>query len=1011
MYAGISCTFRLVVKYDDKQVSQGTGWFVTRSKVITAWHVIRDMGELSGASFELEVNGRSICLDYVCGSENRNSDVAVLNVRETDRQYIPDSIVLSLADAKPKQNDEWYARGFPHLIGGKEQTASGNVDNPSTGEGLLQLYVKQNTKDTWEGISGAPVIIENRVAGIFTAERNFYASALAVPCSALEGIVPELRDRPHRLKYADWFRDAYRPPEWCRVYPQKVMINERTAHSIEQLSNLISERNDCHGWLIAGYESEGREALIRRVAESYIQNSSAVNDDCFNLPIWCITPAELDNFEALLGLTQVKLKEDAGGLSSSDIDRILNQLRVARERGRALFIMDDAGIDDIERFRKGIIGNCLFLAGVSESVAAKIPDAQICRIVPLSPEDRRSLAGHWLNDEQRQKWIGTDQELLPPMARPLDVSIWCRAQPIFERLKEGNPEDPNRQTERRIDSLGSLVDCLLRGHPVAGHPRSSGMLESRDAKVLLGGLAYLTLIDGVQEIGPEYISEEADKNRLSMPDKAEVLSCLDQIERCGLLQKAKNDTYRFAHSVLQEYMAASAMYVPEPNFNLETMAEHAAQILNKEQIVRWSRSLALRLDKQESDNDAYEIIGTLLNYGLPDGYGKQLRNKSGSLSKCVCLAVLHTERLQGKELRKALGWFESPEDWTGYRPDEWRGFEELLRYLDGLALRADDDESLARLTSRILREASIIEVALIRYALAKEIEKRKLGQRPVKELERLYERKRFFDLAGHSCKDCTKVRIDFRQVPEGWFFMGAPASEERSWPNEYPRHRVRLHKYYMSRAEVTNEQYEVFDPTHKAFRLSEDHPEQNENWDRHPVVRVSWYEAWCFGEWMGMKLPTEMKWEKAARGFNSKARPAEIPQDPSPYWFTGKEDLLMNVAWFKENSGGCTAAVDSEPSDCTKIKHPFDLGGCCGNVWEWCMDVQGYKYSEADRDCPYPEAFEGNPNGDIITNRVIRGGSYDSPAWNCRHAMRHFTFPTVRAKTIGFRLCADSLPD
>jgi formylglycine-generating enzyme required for sulfatase activity len=414
------------------------------------------------------------------------------------------------------------------------------------------------------------------------------------------------------------------------------------------------------------------------------------------------------------------------------------------------------------------------------------------------------------------------------------------------------------------------------------------------------------------------------------------------------------------------------------------------------------------LDNLARENDASEILGSLLNYGLPPGYGKQLRNNSGPLSACVCQAVLHTESLAGEKLRKAFGWCEFPNDWTGYRPDEWRDIEEILRFLGGVASRVRDDKSLAQLLGRFLRKAKAVETALIRYSLAKELKKRKQTNQPREELERLFEREYFFDLAGHSCSKCdeTNIKDNFVVVPEGWFLMGALDAEERSWPNERPQHRVLLHPYRITCTEVTNEQYEVFDPDHMDCRFSEGHPKELMNdWQRYPVVRVSWYEAWCFAEWMGLKLPTEAQWEKAARGDSRIDRPEELSKCPKPYWFGAKEDDLKNVAWFRDNSDGHPWPAGKQPSSSTGYSHPFDLDGLCGNVWEWCMDEQGFPYTVRDRE--YPEAFEKNPEEDVITNRVIRGGSYDSPAWNCRHAVRQYAFPTVRADTIGFRLCAD----
>ena len=221
------------------------------------------------------------------------------------------------------------------------------------------------------------------------------------------------------------------------------------------------------------------------------------------------------------------------------------------------------------------------------------------------------------------------------------------------------------------------------------------------------------------------------------------------------------------------------------------------------------------------------------------------------------------------------------------------------------------------------------------------------------------------------------ISIDMVRVEAGTFTMGATAEMENPFDYEKPTHRVTLtNDYYIGKYEVTQALWQA---------VMGNNP-SNFKGDNLPVEKVSWDDCQEFISKLNritgktFRLPTEAEWEYAARGGN-KSR---------GYQYSGSNNLL-DVAWFRDNSGSKTHAVGT--------KQPNELGiyDMSGNVDEWCQDWYWYG--------AYSSSSQVNPTGaNSGSYRVCRGGSWGCIARICRSSYRYCGTPVSRYTFLGLRL-------
>ena len=223
------------------------------------------------------------------------------------------------------------------------------------------------------------------------------------------------------------------------------------------------------------------------------------------------------------------------------------------------------------------------------------------------------------------------------------------------------------------------------------------------------------------------------------------------------------------------------------------------------------------------------------------------------------------------------------------------------------------------------------------------------------------------------------IDIPMVYVAGGTFTMGASDNDSEAYSNEKPAHRVTVSSFYIGKYEVTQAQWKaVMGSNPSRF-----------NGDNLPVEQVDWDDVQEFIRKLNAqtgktyRLPTEAEWEFAARGGNSSRG----------YKYSGSNDL-NSVAWYHDNSGEKTHPVGT--------KQPNELGiyDMAGNVWEWCSDWYDSSY--------YSSAAQTNPKGPTSgSSRVLRGGSWDFSAWDCRVSYRAW-YPDYWTPDYGIRLVLDA---
>lgn len=281
--------------------------------------------------------------------------------------------------------------------------------------------------------------------------------------------------------------------------------------------------------------------------------------------------------------------------------------------------------------------------------------------------------------------------------------------------------------------------------------------------------------------------------------------------------------------------------------------------------------------------------------------------------------------------------------------------------------------------------------------------------------------------------------LEWIELSAGSFVIGNEVPETYIQQDEYPLHTVKVPRFCLSRYPITNAQYhpfvesggyerrELWSEEGWLWRMGEDLDlssveENRDTWqlhlERRPTARrtqppfygdarrgaasrpvtVNWFEALAFTRWLQtmiqetrwwreraselegycVQLPSEVEWERAARGNDVQRWP----------WGDEFDSARANT---REAGLRQSSTVGMFPAG----RNPAGLDDLAGNVFEWTRSLyRGYPYASTDG----RESITG------LNSRVVRGGCYLSDDRYARCTQRS-RFPEVEFEIAGFR-CA-----